>query len=291
MQLAFRIHGGRHSDLDGAMLRAAAVIGYAGIEIAPDPVVLPPSAWTAGEAHRLRRLAGDLGLTIASLDLSHPLLLGCTPHEPSFMAPYARQRDERIALVRRGIAFAAELGAPLVSLPSGPLAPNMPCNAAMEHLIDGIDNCLGAALDHGVRLAIEPAPGQLIGSYAAFLELAQVFAGGQFGLCYDLVHGHCRFEDMAAVIADASDLLHLHLADAADRELQHLIPGEGKLDLCGILRQLMGKGYRGFVSVALAGPGENAEAAADQAFNRLTSIGCPSPAGEPVGSSLTVSEP
>jgi sugar phosphate isomerase/epimerase len=289
MQLAFRTQGWRHSGLDQAM-RMAAAIGYAGIEIAPDPVVLPPSSWTTGEARRLRGFAGDLGLAIAGLDLSHPLLVGDTPHEPSFMAPYATQRDQRIALVRRGIAFAAELGAPLISLPSGPLAPNMPCNVAMEHLIDGIDDCLGAALDCGVRLAIEPAPGQLIGSYAAYLELAQVFAGGQFGLCYDLVHGHCRFEDMASVIADASDLLHLHLADAAEREPQHLIPGEGKLDLCGILRQLMAKGYQGFVSVALAGAPESAEAAADQAFNRLMNIGCPSPAGGPFGSSLTMSE-
>jgi sugar phosphate isomerase/epimerase len=290
MQLAFRTQSRQHSGLDQAM-RMAAAIGYAGIEIAPDPLVLPPSSWTTGEARRLRALAGDLGLAIASLDLSHPLLLGHTSYEPSFMAPYAGQRDQRIALVRQGITIAAELGAPLVSLPSGPLAPNMPRNAAMEHLIDGIDDCLGVALDCGVRLAVEPAPGQLIGSYAAYLELAQVFAGGQFGLCYDLVHGHCRFEDVAAVVADASDLLHLHLADATDRESQRLIPGEGKLDLCGILRQLMAKGYQGFISVALAGAPENAEAAADQAFNRLTSIGCPLPPGGPRGSALTVSEP
>src|SRR5262249_31928959 len=130
-----------------------------------------------------------------------------------------------------------------------------------------------------------------IGSYAAYLELAQVFAGGHFGLCYDSVHGHCRFEDVAAVVADASDLLHLHLADAADREPRRLIPGEGKLDLCGILRQLMARGYQGFGSVALGDEQGSAEAAADQAFNRLTSIVCPLPPGGPAGSSLTVSKP
>ena len=274
MKLAFHTNGCWPSGLDEAMRRLAA-IGYAGIEIAPHPATLPPLAWTTEEARRLRGAADEIGLMITNLDLGHALLLSDTPHEPSFMAPYAGQRDQRVELVRRGIAFAAELGAPMVSLPSGPLAPNMPRNLAMEHLIDGIDACLGMAADHDISLAIEPVPGHLIGSYAAYIELAQIFAGDHFGLCYDLAHAHSGFEDIASVIADASDLLHLHFSDAAGREPEHLVPGEGELDLIAMLRRLEGRRYDGFVSVELADTLESDEAAAQIAFSRLMNDAVP----------------
>jgi hypothetical protein len=65
-----------------------------------------------------------------------------------------------------------------------------------------------------VGIAIEPRRGHLIGCYADYTELHQVFAGSNFGLCYDLAHGEAVFESGAAVIGHASDLRHLRLPAA-----------------------------------------------------------------------------
>jgi hypothetical protein len=70
-------------------MRQAAAVGYAGIELAPHPLFLPPAHWSAEDAGRLRNAATDAGLLIASLDLGHAELLGAIPFEPSLMAPMA----------------------------------------------------------------------------------------------------------------------------------------------------------------------------------------------------------
>jgi sugar phosphate isomerase/epimerase len=192
-------------------MRQAAAVGYAGIELAPHPLFLPPAHWSAEDAGRLRDAATDAGLLIASLDLGHAQLLGAIPFEPSLMAPYGQQRDRRIRLLRQAIEFASALGCPLVTFPSGPVSPLMPRSCAMELLIEAIEAVLRWGAERAVGIAIEPQPGHLIGCYADYTELRQVFAGSDFGLCYDPALGAAVFESGAAVIGHASDLRHLRL--------------------------------------------------------------------------------
>jgi sugar phosphate isomerase/epimerase len=199
--------------LDESMRQAAAV-GYAGIELAPHPLLLPPVHWSTEDATRLWRSATDAGLVIASLDLGHAELLGAIPFEPSLMAPYGQQRDRRMRLLRQAIVFASALCCPLVTFSSGPVSPLMPRSCAMELLIEGLEAVLRCAADPAVGVAIEPRPGHLIGCYADYTELRQVFAGSNFGLCYDLAHGAAVFESGAAVIGHARDLRHLRLPAA-----------------------------------------------------------------------------
>jgi sugar phosphate isomerase/epimerase len=195
-------------------MRQAAAVGYAGIELAPHPLFLPPAHWSPENAGWLRDAATDAGLVIASLDLGHAEPLGAIPFEPSLMAPYGQQRDRRIRLLRQAIAFASELDCPLVTFPSGPVSPLMPRSCAMELLIEGLEAVLRWAADRAVGIALEPRPGHLIGCYADYTELRQVFAGSNFGLCYDLAHGEAVFENGTAVIGHASDLRHLRLPSA-----------------------------------------------------------------------------
>lgn len=195
-------------------MRQAATVGYAGIELAPHPLFLPPAHWSPENAGRLRDAAIDAGLVIASLDLGHAEFLGAIPFEPSLMAPYGQQRDRRIRLLRQAVEFASMLGCPLVTFPSGPVAPLMPRRCAVELLIEGLEAVLRWAADRGVGVAIEPRPGHLIGCYADYTELSQVFAGSNFGLCYDLAHGEAVFESGAAVIGHASDLRYFRLPAA-----------------------------------------------------------------------------
>lgn len=268
MSFAFHTNSWWRTPLDETMRKLAA-IGYAGIEIAPHPASFPFTQWTEREAVRLREIAAEAGLKITNLDLSHAELLGSIAFEPSLMAAHAQQREHRIAMLRRAMSFAAALGTGLVSFPTGPIPPFMPRSIAMEHLIEGIEAVLGWAADLDVALAVEPCPGHLIGSYADYIELWHAFAGSKFGLCYDIANAHAVFEDSAAVVANASDLLHVHLADATERDPFHLLPGAGELNITTVLRTLEATGYSGFGSIKLA---STPEAGGADAANALTTL-------------------
>lgn len=271
MKFAYNTNGWRFQPIDDT-LRTLAEIGYSGIEFGVQPNHLPPSSWSASEAARLRRLAKDLGLAVTNLHLGAADLLSSTPYEPSFLALYPSQRDERIDLVRRGIDFAAELGAPLVCFESGPLPPDMPREAAMCHLIDGVEACVKHAEMVGIRLAIEPSPQQLVNSYPAYLEVWRAFDLSAFGLCYDIGHAYCAYEDIGAVIADAPEILHVHIEDMADRTHRHLLPGEGEIDLGAALAALTANAYDGYVSVELMDHHRDPAFAARHSLEVLTSL-------------------
>ena len=279
MKLSFNTKGWPGWPLDEVMPKLAE-LGYDGMEIAAHPAYFPDALLTAEEARRLSGHASGAGLSITNLDLSPPLVPGAFLREPSLISPYPEHQDMCIASLQRAIAFAADLGAGLVSFPAGQISPFMARAAAMELMIEGLEICLECAIEHDVSLAIEPRPGHLIGSYTDYIELAQSFDYGNFGLCYDLAAGHAVFEDSLGVIASAdADLLHIHIADAARRDETHLIPGEGELDLGALMQMLEALGGDAAVSIELSSRQTNGEAAAIKALRALLGEHTPQQAG------------
>ncbi|MGF1619644.1 MAG: sugar phosphate isomerase/epimerase family protein [Rhodomicrobiaceae bacterium] len=244
--------------------------GHGGHCRAAQPHCLDPGSWSPQEARRLRTIAEDLGLYIAGFHIGAPDLLGEPAHEPSIMAPFQMQRSARIDLVRRGIDFAQELGAPIISFGSGPLPPHMPPAAGLDHLVNGLLRCLEHAAKASIRIGLEPEPGHLVHSYSAYIDLWNCFDGHPaLGLCFDLGHAYCGYEDIPAVIHDAPDIHHVHVKDISDRASGHLVPGEGDIDLAEALAALDGIGFGGFVSVELAAPTAEPEAMARRSLVAL----------------------
>jgi sugar phosphate isomerase/epimerase len=269
MKFAYNSNGWRYVPVETAFERLVN-IGYDGVELGVQPNHLPPESWSPAMARTVKALAADLGLAITNLHLGAPHLLSGTPHEPSFMALHARQRDERIDLVRRGIDFAAALGTNLVCFESGPLPADMARSSAFGYLIEGLEACLEHAEDAGIRIGIEPSPEHFIDGFHAYAALAQIFADSEaFGLCYDLGHAYCVFEDSPAVIATASDLFHVHIEDMAGRVHRHLRPGDGDMDLATPLAALQRTGFDGFVSVDLMDHTDNPDAVARHCLAHL----------------------
>jgi sugar phosphate isomerase/epimerase len=253
MKLAYNSNGWRHLPLE-TMFTSLAEIGYQGVELGVQPNHVAPCRWSQKEAQRIKGVAEDVRIAISNLHLGAENLLSDTPHEPSFMAAYQTQRDQRIDLMRRGCDFAAELGVSLVCLESGPLPPDMSRAAGLGYLIEGVEACITHARETGVRLGLEPSPAHLLNGYGAYLELCQVFGPNpSLGLCLDIGHSHCVFEDTIAIIGEASDhLFHVHIEDIANREHRHLPLGDGSIDLKAVLSALQARGYEGYVSVELA---------------------------------------
>ena len=234
-------------------VRHLAEIGYSAIELGAHPQALPPSGLTSARAAAVRQAADDAGLNIAALNLTSSYLLGETPHEPSLISPHAALRSMRIELIRRGIAFAAELGTDLVVISSGTSSADITRLTAICHLIDGLEVLVEDAKTAGVRIALKPLPLNLIDGYRAYLEVWHAFESSPFGLCLDFASAYCAFEDLAVVIADAPALLHVHVADMRDRDGRHLIPGKGEIRIAAALRALRRRSYSGALAVNLPG--------------------------------------
>ena len=269
MKLAYSTCGWRRTPI-GEVMKVLADVGYHGIELGVRPDYLPPRSWTPKEARRLKRLADDLGIFIANLHLGSPQLLSETAYEPSLMSPYQTQRDQRIELICRGMEFASELGIDLICFESGPLPPHLSPTAGMDYLIEGLSSCLDHAAQSRIRIGLEPAPEHLIDGYSAYLDLWNFFDGhGSFGLCFDIGHSYCHYEDIPAVIQDTPEIFHVHIKDMSDRMQRHLVPGEGEIDLAKTLAALADAEFEGFVSVELMDPVEEPERSARRSASAL----------------------
>ena len=71
------------------------------------------------------------------------------------------------------------------------------------------------------------------------------------GLNFDIGHFFCVGEDPAELVYRLADFIgHIHLADIADNRIHnHLIPGEGAINLRAVLKAISDIGYDGFITV------------------------------------------
>lgn len=260
MRPVYQVNGAWAGQIETTFATLAST-GYLGIELAPGPLFYPYTRWSDRNAAQLRHQALAFGLSIANIDLKHVISSGMLAHEATVMTNNAEVRQSRVNLVCSALQFAANTGAPLVSFPTGPSHPEMPRDEAMALLIEGLEICLDEAKASGVRLAIEPTPGHLISSYSDYLQLRYYLSDDMFGLCYDVANAYAVFEDCLTVIYQASDLLHIQMADAKNNEDVHLTPGAGALQLNVISDWLQASGYPGFISVELDEMNDNDVAA------------------------------
>jgi sugar phosphate isomerase/epimerase len=135
----------------------------------------------------------------------------------------------------------------------------------------------GRARDKGVKILIEPEPGLLIENSSQFMEIYNKLDPAVFGLNFDIGHFFCVGEDPSALVMKLKDFApHFHLEDIASSRLHHhLMPGDGAIDLPGVLESIESTGFSGFVTVELYTYSENAEEAARRAFRYLSNLNLP----------------
>jgi len=237
-QSAKEILGAAHRDGFQAIL-----FNLSGVGLASLPPEIPP-----GLLDDVAPIAGSLNIEIAALSGTYNM---------------AHPSDEMRAEARKGFANVIEaavvIGAPLVTLCTGSRNPSdmwafHPDNssaAAWHDMRAEIDGALELAEQHGLRLGIEPEPGNVVSdSRLARRLLDEVGSSAPLGIVLDAANlvGH-KLDRQLDVMHEAVDLLgdRLVLAHAKDVDGPERVtcPGDGRVDLVAFTALLRSVGYDG----------------------------------------------
>ena len=233
-------------------IRILADLGYQGIEIMADvPHAYPPDL-SDRDIEQICETLDRYGLEISNINAFMLHAEGDTYH-PSWIERDPIQRARRIKHTLRCIDLAERLGASTISTePGGPLR-HMEPREGLRLFREGLEAIQERAGEKGIRILIEPEPGLLIENSTQFQHFMKGLDPRVFGLNFDIGHFFCVGEDPSALIREMKNVIHhFHLEDIApSREHYHLMPGEGAIDLPGVLGAIDEIGYNGFVTVEL----------------------------------------
>ncbi|ARQ68552.1 sugar phosphate isomerase/epimerase family protein [Streptomyces marincola] len=227
-------------------------LGYQGVALTLDHMHLDPCApdlarRTAEVARRLERL----GLAVAVETGARYVLDPTAKHGPALLDPDPAARARRTALLSDAVRVGADLGATAVHCFSGRVPPGTAEAEAWRRLAGALAPVLDLARGAGVPLAVEPEPGMLVDTLAAFHRLRRDLDGVRLTL--DLGHCHCLEPDPVpdCVAAAAPWTAHVQIEDMRRGVHEHLPFGEGEMDFPPVLAALAATGYAGLVSVEL----------------------------------------
>jgi sugar phosphate isomerase/epimerase len=188
-----------------------------------------------------------------------------------------RPEAEAEADNRRAVEEAAALGAPVLVLVCGPVTPHGGLPAAESAILRGLEQLLPHALEYGVTLAVEPFHPMFAAERSAVVTLAQASRlvrtilatpapahpshGPRrtgLGLAVDTYHVWWD-PALGSSLAEAADLIAaVHVADwllpTTDLLAGRGLPGDGVIDLPGLLAQIRELGYDGPFEVEVLNP-------------------------------------
>jgi sugar phosphate isomerase/epimerase len=273
-RFAYNTNGLAHHRVTDA-LRLVAGLGYEGLSITPDVGQLDPYRLLATEVADVRTIARDLGIAL-SIENGARFL-------PNLLSPTAAERERRVDFLRRCVDLAVELDARVVALwagasergVSGDAAGAASCEAEWTNLCAGLDAVLTHARGAGVCIAFEPEPGMFVERPSGYAELVRRLGarGAELGLCLDVGHCLCTGDlPVSQVIRRFhAEIVHVHLDDIRAARHEHLMLGEGDLDLRDVLDALLHTNYTGLAAVELSRDSHRGAEAARLAIERLRS--------------------
>jgi len=201
-----------------------------------------------GAARRIR----DAGLRVSSL---------C--RGGFFPSGEGAARAERHEDNRTAVEQAAELGTDVLVLVCGP-APDGDLGGARRQVLEGIETLLPHAVEHGVRLGVEPlhpmmiAERSVVVTLAQALDLAERFDAEQVGVVIDAYHVWWDPQLEFQVERAAGRILGYHVSDwlspTPDMLAGRGMMGDGVINLPHIRALVESAGYRGPIEVEVINP-------------------------------------
>lgn len=275
MRLGFITNGFAHHRIEDA-IEILAEIGYrsAAVTLEREFFDPPDERGVEGAVSRLLPVLARCRMDVTIETGARFILDPRRKHQPTMVSASLEDRRRRIAFLRGAIDAASRLKAESVSLWSGVADDEARDEAQMQRLVEALGELLPFAQDRNVRLAFEPEPGMFIDTMARFAELVERVGHPLLGLTLDVGHVHCLSDGSVADHARRwkDRLWNVHIEDIRRGVHEHLMFGEGDMDIGGVLQGLQCAGYSGPVHVELSRHSHDAVRAARKAYHILQGV-------------------
>ena len=250
-----------------------AQLGFSGIEIMCDRPHLYPPDYGEDKLARLKSLISRYGLKVTNLNSFTLFAVGDT-YLPSWIEPQEERREIRIQHTLHCLELADFFSCKNISVPPGGPLTNMARKEAMSLFHQGLARVAPLAEDLGVKILVEPEPDLLMENTREFNEFIKGVESPAVGLNFDIGHFFCAGEDPSAAFEELFEWIgHVHLEDiSVTRVHNHLILGQGAIQLSEVIKTMIRLGYQGDVSLELYPYVDTPEEAGRQSLAYLRSL-------------------
>jgi sugar phosphate isomerase/epimerase len=132
------------------------------------------------------------------------------------------------------------------------------------------------ARDHDVVIGLEPEPGMHVESMADYRRVRALVDDPALRLTLDVGHAHITEVSAPATIREfPADVVNVHLEGMHRDRHDHLLPGEGDLDLAAVIAAFREIGYSGPANLELSRHSHMAVDAARWAIAFFRPLGLP----------------
>ena len=254
-------------------LERIAQLGFHGVEIMCDRPHLYPPDYGEEELARVKSLIDQHGLKVTNLNSFTLFAVGDT-YLPSWIEPQEERREIRIQHTLHCLELADFFSCKNISVPPGGPLTNMARKEAMSLFHQGLARVAPLAEDLGVKILVEPEPDLLMENTREFNEFIKGVESPAVGLNFDIGHFFCAGEDPSAAFEELFEWIgHVHLEDiSVTRVHNHLILGQGAIQLSEVIKTMIRLGYQGDVSLELYPYVDTPEEAGRQSLAYLRSL-------------------
>lgn len=219
--------------------------GYAAIELNAETLPWAPAHMTPDADATFRRAVAEAckarGLTIPAVG-AHIQMISADKS----------QRTAAIEWVNGCTDLAADIGAPIVHILSGPVESGVDLDAAWGWFRHAVEATTEHASSKGVTLGVEAIAGHVFHKVDHYHRLRQELPGVPFKVNFDPSHLEVQGENPRRVVDELGDqIVHVHLKDGKGAFPDFEFPplGKGTINFATLVKGLSAAGYKGALSV------------------------------------------